>query len=69
MSPSLRSPTMRPTQVVASFAKPAIAAPIKVKITGAGSFEVSPRMLAGVDRVPSSERNSGSRPRRKEAAA
>jgi vancomycin resistance protein YoaR len=33
--------------VVASFAKPAIAAPIKVKITGAGSFEVSPHMLAG----------------------
>ena len=33
--------------VVASFAKPAIAAPITVKITGARSFEVSPRMVAG----------------------
>jgi vancomycin resistance protein YoaR len=33
-------------QVVASFAKPAIAAPVKVKVNDAGSFEVSPRMLA-----------------------
>jgi vancomycin resistance protein YoaR len=33
-------------QVVASFAKPAIAGPIKVNIDGAGSFEISPRMLA-----------------------
>ena len=32
--------------VAAGFAKPAIAAPIQVKITGAGSFEVSPRMIA-----------------------
>jgi vancomycin resistance protein YoaR len=34
-------------KVVTDFAKPAVAAPIKVDITGAGSFEVSPRMLAG----------------------
>jgi vancomycin resistance protein YoaR len=33
-------------QVVAEFAKPAIAAPVKVKVSNAGSFEVSPRMLA-----------------------
>jgi vancomycin resistance protein YoaR len=33
-------------QVVATFAKPAIAAPVKVKVNDAGSFEVSPRMLA-----------------------
>jgi hypothetical protein len=33
-------------KVVATFAKPAIAAPIKVNISGAGSFEISPRMLA-----------------------
>ena len=33
-------------QVVADFAKPAIAAPVKVKVANAGSFEVSPRMLA-----------------------
>ncbi len=33
-------------QVVADFAKPAIAAPVKVKVSNAGSFEVSPRMLA-----------------------
>ena len=34
-------------KVVDTFAKPAIAAPIKVNITGAGSFEVSPKVLAG----------------------
>jgi vancomycin resistance protein YoaR len=34
-------------KVVATFAKPAISAPIKVNIGGAGSFEISPRMLAG----------------------
>jgi vancomycin resistance protein YoaR len=33
-------------QVVADFAKPAIAAPVKVKVSNAGSFEVTPRMLA-----------------------
>jgi vancomycin resistance protein YoaR len=33
-------------QVVGDFAKPAIAAPVKVKVSNAGSFEVSPRMLA-----------------------
>ena len=34
-------------KVVAEFAKPAVSAPIKVDISGAGSFELSPRMLAG----------------------
>jgi vancomycin resistance protein YoaR len=34
-------------KVVTTFAKPAISAPIKVNISGAGSFEVSPKMLAG----------------------
>jgi vancomycin resistance protein YoaR len=34
-------------EVVASFAKPAIADPIKVKVSGAESFEITPRMLAG----------------------
>jgi vancomycin resistance protein YoaR len=34
-------------KVVDTFAKPAIASPIKVNISGAGSFEVSPKMLAG----------------------
>jgi vancomycin resistance protein YoaR len=34
-------------KVVDTFAKPAISAPIKVNISGAGSFEVSPIMLAG----------------------
>jgi vancomycin resistance protein YoaR len=34
-------------KVVADFAKPAISARIKVNVSGAGSFEVSPRMLAG----------------------
>jgi vancomycin resistance protein YoaR len=34
-------------KVVADFAKPAVSAPIKVNISGAGSFELSPRMLAG----------------------
>ena len=34
-------------KVVADFAKPAVSAPIKVDISGAGSFELSPRMLAG----------------------
>ena len=33
-------------EVVATFAKPAIADPIKVKVTGAESFEITPRMLA-----------------------
>jgi vancomycin resistance protein YoaR len=33
--------------VVATFAKPAISAPIKVMISGAGSFELSPKVLAG----------------------
>jgi vancomycin resistance protein YoaR len=33
-------------QVVASFAKPAIAEPVRVNLTGAGSFKVSPRMIA-----------------------
>lgn len=32
--------------MVADFAKPAVAAPIKVSVSGAGSFEVSRRMLA-----------------------
>ena len=56
-------------QVVADFAKPAIAAPVKVKVANAGSFEVSPRMLASSIEFLSSERNSGSRARRKETAA
>ncbi|HEX6758930.1 MAG TPA: VanW family protein [Propionibacteriaceae bacterium] len=34
-------------KVVDTFAKPAISASIKVNISGAGSFEVSPKMLAG----------------------
>jgi vancomycin resistance protein YoaR len=34
-------------QVVATFAKPAISDPIKVKVNGAKSFEITPRMLAG----------------------
>ena len=34
-------------KVVDTFAKPAIASPVKVNISGAGSFEVSPKMLAG----------------------
>src|SRR4029453_9179944 len=29
------------------FAKPAVSAPVKVNVSGAGSFELSPRMLAG----------------------
>jgi vancomycin resistance protein YoaR len=33
-------------RVVADFAKPAISGPIKVNVSGVGSFEVSPRMLA-----------------------
>jgi vancomycin resistance protein YoaR len=33
--------------VVATFAKPAIADPIKVKVSGGESFEITPRMLAG----------------------
>jgi vancomycin resistance protein YoaR len=32
--------------VVAAFAKPAVSAPIKVKVSGTESFEISPRMLA-----------------------
>ena len=32
--------------VVATFAKPAVSAPIKVKVSGTESFEISPRMLA-----------------------
>jgi vancomycin resistance protein YoaR len=32
--------------VVASFAKPAVAAPVKVTVSGAGSFQVSPHMIA-----------------------
>jgi vancomycin resistance protein YoaR len=34
-------------KVVATFAKPAVSARIKVKLSGAGSFEISPKMLAG----------------------
>ena len=34
-------------KVVATFAKPAISDPIKVRVSGAGSFEISRRMLAG----------------------
>jgi vancomycin resistance protein YoaR len=34
-------------KVVATFAKPAISDSIKVKVSGADSFEISPRMLAG----------------------
>jgi vancomycin resistance protein YoaR len=34
------------SQVVASFAKPAIAAPVKVNVSGGASFEISPKMLA-----------------------
>jgi vancomycin resistance protein YoaR len=33
-------------EVVADYAKPAIAAPVKVKVSNGGSFELSPRMLA-----------------------
>jgi len=33
--------------VVATFAKPVVSAPVKVKVSGAGSFEISPKMLAG----------------------
>ena len=33
-------------KVVADFAKPAVSAPIKVNVNGAGSFELSPRMVA-----------------------
>jgi vancomycin resistance protein YoaR len=33
-------------KVVATFAKPAVAAPIKVKVNGTESFEISPTMLA-----------------------
>jgi vancomycin resistance protein YoaR len=40
-------------QVVADFAKPAIAAPVKVKVSNAGSFQVSPRMLADSIEFPS----------------
>jgi vancomycin resistance protein YoaR len=40
-------------KVVADFAKPAIAAPVKVKVPNAGSFEVSPRMLAASIEFPS----------------
>jgi vancomycin resistance protein YoaR len=40
-------------QVVASFAKPAIAGPVKVNVSDAGSFEISPRMLASsIEFVP-----------------
>ena len=34
-------------KVVATFAKPAVSAPIKVNVSGAGSFDISPKMLAG----------------------
>jgi vancomycin resistance protein YoaR len=34
-------------KVVADFAKPAVSAPIKVNISAAGSFELSPKVLAG----------------------
>jgi vancomycin resistance protein YoaR len=33
-------------KVVATFAKPAVSAPIKVKVSGTESFDISPRMLA-----------------------
>ncbi len=33
--------------VVATFAKPAVSDPIKVNVSGAGSFELSPKVLAG----------------------
>jgi vancomycin resistance protein YoaR len=33
-------------ELVASFAKPAIADPVKVKVNGAGSFQISRRMIA-----------------------
>ena len=33
-------------EVVATFAKPAVSAPIKVNVSGTESFEISPRMLA-----------------------
>ena len=33
-------------KVVADFARPAVSAPIKVNVNGAGSFELSPRMVA-----------------------
>jgi vancomycin resistance protein YoaR len=33
-------------KLVATFAKPAVSAPIKVNVSGAGSFEISPKMLA-----------------------
>jgi vancomycin resistance protein YoaR len=33
-------------KVVGTFAKPAVSAPIKVKVSGTESFEISPRMLA-----------------------
>jgi vancomycin resistance protein YoaR len=34
-------------KVIASFAKPAVSEPIKVNVNGAGTFDVSPKMLAG----------------------
>jgi vancomycin resistance protein YoaR len=34
-------------KVVADFAKPAVSAPVKVSLSGARSFELSPKMLAG----------------------
>jgi vancomycin resistance protein YoaR len=42
-------------KVVATFAKPAISAPIKVNISGAGSFQLSPRMLAGSISFPAQD--------------
>ena len=44
-------------EVVAAFAKPAISAPIKVNLSGAGSFEVSPKMLAGAIAFPPRDGN------------
>ena len=55
-------------KVVDTFAKPAIASPIKVNISGAGSFEVSPKMLAGLDLLPSPRRQHPARAGREEAA-
>jgi vancomycin resistance protein YoaR len=39
-------------QLIADFAKPAIAGPIKVGVKGAGSFKVTPRMLAAAIEFP-----------------
>ena len=55
-------------QVADNYAKPAVSAPVKVKAGEAGTFKVSPAMIAAALTFVAGERHAGAGPRRREVA-